>query len=152
MNMQDKRKMQMLLEQMQQDASIVDLEGNFYVSSVDQTGEIGVAGKYNVGEHKWVEPMQVFGVEEPAGSGQKYSKKTQQMLELFKRGDVHYVHLKAMAAIIARELEERESGEYTASEYYYNFNKRIFNSKTDDWSGTKHFRSIMKLYKGKSVD
>ena len=150
--MQDKRRMQMLLEQMQQNENVVDLEGHFYVNSVDQTGEIGVAGKYNVAEHAWVEPMQVFGVEEPVGSKQKYSEKTQQMLELFKQGSLHYIRLKAMATIIARELEEKQGYGYTASEYYYNFNKHTFDSKTNDYGSAKYFRSIMKLYKGKSVD
>lgn len=150
--MQDKRRMQMLLEQMQQNEGVVDLEGHFYVNSVDQTGEIGVAGKYNVTDHTWVEPMQVFGVEEPVGSKQKYSEKTQQMLELFKQGSLHHRHLKAMAAIIARELEEKQGYGYTTSEYYYNFNKHTFDSKSNDWSGAKYFRSIMKLYKGKLVD
>lgn len=150
--MQDKRKMQMLMEQMQQNENVVDLQGHFYVLSVDQTGEIGVEGKYDVANHAWVEPMQVFGVEEPVGSKQKYSEKTQQMLELFKQGSLHHRHLKAMAAIIAGDLQEQRSYGYTASEYYYNFNKHTFDSKSNDWSSAKYFRSIMKLYKGKSVD
>lgn len=150
--MQDKRRMQMLLEQMQQNKNVVDLEGHFYVNSVDQTGQIGVAGKYNVAEYAWEEPMQVFGVEEPIGSKQKYSEKTQQMLEFFKQGSLHHKHLWSMATIIARELKERQEYGYTASEYYYNFNKHTFDSKTNDWTGVNYFRSIMKLYKGKSVD
>lgn len=152
MNVQDKRRMQMLLEQMQQDENVVDLEGHFYVISVDQTGEIGVAGKYNVANHVWVEPMQVFGVEEAAGSKQKYSKKTQQMLEMFRQDFVHFKHLKAMATIIAMDFHEHQGHGHVESEYYYNFNKGTFDSKSNEWSGAKHFRSIMKLYTGKSVD
>lgn len=146
--MQDKHKMQMLLEQMQHNEDVVDLDGHFYVNSIDQTGEIGIAGKYNVAERAWIEPMQVFGVEEPVGSKQKYSKKTQQMLEIFKQGSMHYRHLRAMAIIIARDLNREQVYESIESEYYYNFNKHTFISKTN----YKHFRSIMKLYKGKTVD
>lgn len=149
MNTQDKRKMQMLLEQMQQNKNIVDLEDHFFVHSVDQTGTIGVAGKYNVEKFVWIEPLQVFGVEEATGSKQKYSEKTQQMLEFFS--DItHFKHLKAMASIIARDIASQNEYIFPASDYYYNVNKKLFDRKNENYPA--YFEAIMKLYKGKTVD
>ena len=137
---------------MHQKANVVNLQERFYVLSVDRAGEIGASGEYDVVNEVWVQPLQVFGVEEPAGSNLKYSKKTQALLELFKEGSNHFNQLKTKAAELAAEIDERSGYQSVPTDYYYNIKNSTFVSKDDNWDGARYFRDIMKLYKAKSVD
>lgn len=156
MSTKDNRRLCNLVEQMQQDENVVDLEGKLYIMSADQTGEIGVAGKYDAEKWIWVQPMEVFGVEEPLGAQHKYTAKTREMLDMFASEESsHHRNLRALAGMIARDVhvsQTTHSDKRFESEWYYNIKRGIFHSNKDSWEGSQYFRGIMFLYKGKSVD
>lgn len=149
MNATDKNKLRKLWEQVHNNKDIIDMSDRIIVHSVDGTGTIGIDGKIDSDNFTWVEPMQVYGVEEAHGSKQKYSAKTQQLLDIFAPDTLDFKKLQQTALQAAKEMEyykdfDDNDNDY---EYYYNFKKRNFvlvNSYNDD---AKFFRVIAKILK-----
>lgn len=150
-NSPDNKKINKLWEQTQREKNVYNMEGAYYIISVDQTGSIGVAAKYYATERyddfKWLSPIEVFGVEEPAGSKHKYSAKTEQMLELFKPGTIHRKVLEAHAKLTAISWERTDDdvNQETENEFYYNAHGHHFTSTSKEYEGAVLFKAIMEL-------
>lgn len=151
----DKNRINKLWEQTQREKNVWELEGAYYVLSVDQTGAIGVSGKYyatkNIKDFKWIEPIKVFGVEEPNGSKQTYSAKTQQLLDLFKPGTAHFRMLEAHVKLTAITWEtDDENFGARDMEFYFKPKEGMFISVNDSYDKANCIKAIMKLRSNKT--
>jgi len=148
----DKNRIGKLWEQSQREKNVYSLEGAYYVLSVDRTGAIGVSGKYyateDIQDFRWIEPIKVFGVEEPSGSKQTYSAKTQQLLDLFKPGSVHFRMLEAHVKLTASMWET--SDDEKEMEFYYNSKDNMFVGVNQSYDRANCFKAIMKLRSNKT--
>lgn len=98
----DAKKLQKLWEQAQEQQHIIDINGLFYIESVDRTGAVKATGKINAENRKnpkWVEPLAVVETEEIHSRG---TKKTKELLNALKPGAEAYNFLIAMIQLQVR--------------------------------------------------